>query len=82
MKRVRFYLPPEITIQDKILNVRKKVKLTSELSLRMFRRFSNLHESTIQVYSQISRKIINLDIPLRSQGILPGDILLVLPEHR
>lgn len=83
MKRVRFYLPPEITIQDTILNIRRKIKLSSDTSLEMFRRFQSDYDNDIyKVFSQMCQRNVSLKDPLRDQGILPGDILVVLPTNR
>lgn len=81
MKSVRFYLPAEITIQDTILDIRRKIHLSRDTSLGMFRRFQN-HSNQCKVMSQVLRSKVLIDTPLREQGILPGDILLVLPVSR
>ena len=81
MKRVRFCIPPEITIQDRILNVRRKIHLTNDLSLKMFRRFQQSTVKNYRICSELYEKEITIDKPLRSQGILPGDVLNVLPVN-
>ena len=81
MKRVRFRIPPEITIQDRILNVRRKIHLTNDLSLKMFRRFQQSTVKNYRICSELYEKEITIDKPLRSQGILPGDVLNVLPVN-
>jgi hypothetical protein len=83
MKRVRFYLPPEITIQDTILNVRRKVKLNKDTNLSMFRRFHRDYDTReCKVYSAMCERNVSIIKPLRSQGVLPGDTLIVLPMDR
>lgn len=81
MKRVRFRIPPEITIQDRILNIRRKIRLTDDISLRMFARFQQSTGTNYRICSELYQKEIAIDKPLRSQGILPGDILNVLPVN-
>lgn len=80
MKRVRFCIPPEITIQDRILNIRRKIRLTDDLSLKMFRRFQQPKISDYKICSELYKKELVIDKPLRSQGILPGDIINVIPN--
>ena len=81
MKRVRFYIPSEITIQDKILNIRRRIRLTNDLSLKMIRRFQEIKNKDYKIYSESYNGEITIDKPLRSQGILPGDIINVIPIH-
>lgn len=79
MKRVRFCIPPEIIIQDKILNIRRKIRLTDNLSLKMFRRFQQSKIQNYKICSELYEREILIDKPLRSQGIIPGDIINVIP---
>lgn len=82
MKQVRFSLPPEITIQDTLLGIRKKIHLTGTLCLKSFRRFTECEHAKYSVYSRMCNSLININDPLRSQGVLPGDTLIVLPTIR
>jgi len=77
MKKVRFRLPSEVVIKDTILNLRKRIRLTKDVSLDMFYRFK---QYPCRVESNLYGKSISLSEPLRSQGVLPGDILVVLPS--
>ena len=79
MKRVRFYIPSEIIIQDRILNIRRKIQLTDNLSLKMIRRFQEMKNKDYKICSESYKKEIAIDKPLRSQGILPGDIINIIP---
>lgn len=81
MKRVRFRIPPEIIIQDRILNIRRKIRLTNDLSLKMFRRFQQNSIPNFKIRSELCEKELVVDQPLRSQGILPGDIINIIPVN-
>lgn len=82
MKRVRFYLPPEITIRDTILGIKRKIPLTRDMTLKMIRRFQNpeFKTSHYKICSETYDREILIDIPLRSQGIVPGDTIHIIPN--
>ena len=62
-----------------ILNIRRKIRLTDDLSLKMFRRFQQIHSKDYKICSELYEKEITIDKPLRSQGVLPGDIINIIP---
>lgn len=85
MKQVRFNLPPFITILDTIYHIRKQIHLSDYLSLEMLPRFQQkcstpTPRQPFEVVSQVNHCHVDCHLPLRSQGILPGDILIVLPK--
>jgi hypothetical protein len=76
-KRVRFNLPRTLVIYDTILGVRRTIPFYSNLSLQMLPRFFLSSSSPPHIKSKLNNNLIDIHLPLRKQGVYPGDILIV-----